>query len=126
MENAAADGISVDTDPELIQQVLGNLIDNACKYSQGAEDPRIWLRTRAEGNRLMLEVEDRGPGIPPRDRRSIFRPFCRGREADETAGGVGLGLALACRWGQQLGGKLRLRPTPSRTGACFQLDLPLP
>jgi signal transduction histidine kinase len=126
VENAAADGISVDTDPELIQQVLGNLIDNACKYSQGAEDPRIWLRTRAEGNRLMLEVEDRGPGIPPRDRRSIFRPFCRGREADETAGGVGLGLALACRWGQQLGGKLRLRPTPSRTGACFQLDLPLP
>ena len=81
------------TDVELLQQVLGNLIDNACKYSRGADDRRIWLRVRLASDRLLLEVEDRGPGVPAGERRTILRPFRRGRVADETVGGVGLGLA---------------------------------
>src|SRR5262249_35249768 len=114
------------TDVQLVQQVLGNLIDNACKYSQGAEDRRIWLRARAlDSRRLVLEVEDRGPGVPSGERRSIFRPFRRGRGADVTAGGVGLGLALAQRWAQLLDGRLTLRPAAEeKSGACFQLELP--
>ena len=39
------------TDPQLVQQILGNLIDNACKYSRGADDRRIWLRARPGGGR---------------------------------------------------------------------------
>jgi signal transduction histidine kinase len=114
------------TDTHLVQQVLGNLIDNACKYSHGAEDRRIWLRARmADTKEIILEVEDRGPGVPARESRSIFRPFRRGRDADVTAGGVGLGLALAQRWAQLLGGRLSLQ-TPSKTpGACFRVNLPL-
>lgn len=112
------------TDARLVQQILGNLIDNACKYSRHAEDRRIWLRGRQEGQRIVVEVEDRGPGVPGRERRSIFRPFRRGRDADVTAGGVGLGLALAHRWTRMLGGKLSLRSEPNQAGACFRLDLP--
>ena len=54
--------ITLLTDGELLQQILGNLLDNACKYSKEAADPRVWLRALAEGNRLVFEVEDRGPG----------------------------------------------------------------
>jgi signal transduction histidine kinase len=108
-----------------VQQVLGNLIDNACKYSRGSEDRRLWVRARAEKERVLFEVEDRGPGVSASDRRSIFRPFRRGRGADVTAGGVGLGLALAQRWTRLLDGRLTLQSTPTEGGACFRLDLPM-
>jgi signal transduction histidine kinase len=114
------------TDVNLVQQILANLIDNACKYSRGAEDRRIWLRATASDPRhLVLEVEDRGPGVALRERRSIFRPFRRGHGADVTAGGVGLGLALAYRWARLLGGQLTLQSFPERSGACFRLELPI-
>jgi signal transduction histidine kinase len=113
----------VDTDGELLQQVLGNLIDNACKYSRSADDRRIWLRARRVKNRVYFEVEDRGPGVPLGERRAIFRAFRRGRDADVTAGGVGLGLALAKRWARLLGGRLSLAPAPAEGGACFRMEL---
>jgi signal transduction histidine kinase len=125
VENEVGAGAAVLTDMHLAEQILGNLVDNACKYSQGAEDARVWVRARAANGRVVLEVEDRGPGIPTRERHSIFRAFCRGRGADVTAGGVGLGLALAQRWTGLLGGRLTLCSDPKRTGACFRLELPL-
>jgi signal transduction histidine kinase len=125
IENQAGENSRVTTDVSLVQQLLGNLIDNACKYSRAAADRRLWLRARTgQGGEFVLEVEDRGPGITRSERRSIFRPFCRGREADVTAGGVGLGLALAQRWARLLGGSLALYPGARTTGACFRLELP--
>jgi signal transduction histidine kinase len=114
----------IETDVALTQQVLGNLLDNACKYSKGASDCRVWVRARADGKRLLLEVEDRGPGVVVGERRAVFRPFRRGPGADVVAGGVGLGLALAQRWAQLLGGRLSLQSV-SEGGACFRLELPL-
>jgi signal transduction histidine kinase len=115
----------VHTDAELVQQVLGNLLDNACKYSRGAADERIWLRARqAWAGRIVLEVEDRGPGVAPRERRAIFRTFRRGRHADVSTGGVGLGLALARRWARLLGGRLSLHGGADGIGACFRLEVP--
>jgi len=112
------------TDANLVQQIVGNLIDNARKYSKNAEDRRIWLWARPEGvTGLVLEVEDRGPGIPAGERSRIFRPFRRGDDADTTAGGAGLGLALARQWSTALGGKLTYRPADGGTGACFRLEL---
>jgi two-component system sensor histidine kinase KdpD len=124
VENTLPDAEPVTTDVKLVQQVVGNLIDNACKYSRSAEDKRIWLRTRREGKRIVLEVEDRGPGVASRERRSIFRAFRRGRDADVTAGGVGLGLALARQWARLLGGRLVLGTVQEGSGACFRLELP--
>jgi signal transduction histidine kinase len=125
VENQAAPGTLLLTDPGMVQQVLANLLENACKYSQGAADPRVWLRARTEGPRLIVEVEDQGPGVPVRERRSIFRPFRRGRGSEATAGGVGLGLALAQRWTGLLGGRLKLKSSPDGQGACFSLELPV-
>ncbi len=120
----AAGAAELDTDPELMQQIVGNLVDNACKYTQGAEDGHIWVRSRVEDGRLVLEVEDRGPGVSPREGRAIFRPFRRGR-AVETTAGVGLGLALARRWAVALGGSLTLTNCRDQPGACFRVELPL-
>jgi signal transduction histidine kinase len=125
VENCAGDETTLETDAELTQQVLGNLIDNACKYSRDAEDRRIWLRAnKPDATHLRIEVEDRGPGVAARERRAIFRPFRRGHGTDAT-GGVGLGLALAQRWTRLLGGQLSLRNCSSSPGACFQLELPV-
>ncbi len=112
------------TDGELVEQILGNLIDNACKYSHDAADCRLWLRVRTEANRVIFEVEDRGPGIAPRERRTIFRTFSRGRNVEPSTGGVGLGLSLARRWAELLGGSLELAPASAEGGACFRLILP--
>ncbi len=113
------------TDLVLVQQILGNLIDNACKYSKSAVDRRIFVRVSPVGLKgLAFEVEDCGPGVGRREWRAIFRPFRRGRGADTTAGGVGLGLALANRWCRVLGGRLSLCRGHHGNGACFRLELP--
>ncbi len=113
------------TDRNLVEQILGNLIDNACKYSQDAADTHIWLCAVMEDQKLCLEVEDRGPGVAKRERFSIFRAFRRGHDADVKAGGVGLGLALATRWAALAGGKLTVRAGEGGVGACFRVELPI-
>src|SRR5262249_28735821 len=85
----------VNTDAGMASQVVGNLIDNARKYARTSADKRIWLWAKpGDRGRVVLEIEDRGPGVPAVERATIFRPFRRGAEADTTAGGAGLGLAL--------------------------------
>lgn len=116
----------VSTDPHLVQQIVGNLIDNARKYTRDAQDKRIWLSAKPGGHkRVALEVEDRGAGVPKGERHLIFRPFRRGESADTKAGGAGLGLALARQWAEVLGGRLSYRPADGGTGACFRLELPM-
>ncbi|HYH68235.1 MAG TPA: HAMP domain-containing sensor histidine kinase, partial [Urbifossiella sp.] len=114
----------VTTDAALVGQIVGNLIDNARKYTRAASDPRVWVWAKPEGRKVVFEVEDRGPGVPPRERTIIFRPFRRGETADTTAGGAGLGLALCKQWAEALGGTLSYRPADGDTGACFRLELP--
>lgn len=114
------------TDPSLVEQIVGNLIDNARKYTREAGDTRIWLWAKPDGpRRVVLEVEDRGPGVPPGEQKLIFRPFRRGESADTKAGGAGLGLALSKRWAEVLGGKLTYRPAEGGVGSCFRLELPV-
>ena len=125
---------SVYTDPDLALQVLGTLIDNACKYATASADsgeaacsvaPRVQLRASGAGSRVALEVVDNGPGIAAQDRRELFKPFRRGSpEAVTRTGGVGLGLALAKRWTRLLHGALELVERPEQRGACFRLTLP--
>jgi len=117
--------LEVSTDPAMIQQIVGNLIDNARKYTRDASDNRIWLSAKSgPGNHVVLEVEDRGAGIPASERKSIFKPFRRGKQADSKAGGAGLGLALAKSWAEVLGARLTYRPADGGAGACFRLELP--
>jgi signal transduction histidine kinase len=116
----------VKTDAALVQQIIGNLIDNARKYSHDAADRRIWVWAKPNGAKsIAFEIEDRGPGVPANERRSIFKPFRRGEQADKSTGGAGLGLALAKSWAEVLGGRLSYRPADGGTGACFRLELPI-
>ncbi|MFM8274224.1 MAG: sensor histidine kinase [Gemmata sp.] len=112
------------TDPAMVQQIVGNLIDNARKYTRDAADRRIWLWARPDGARVVFEVEDRGPGVPASERKVIFKPFRRGASADTAAGGAGLGLALAKQWAEVLGGTVAYRPADGAPGSCFRLELP--
>ena len=115
----------VRTDSAMVQQIVANLIDNARKYTRDAADKRIWLWAKpGHGKSALLEVEDRGVGVPPNERRSIFKPFRRGELAESTAGGAGLGLALAKSWAEVLGATLSYRPADGGVGACFRLELP--
>ena len=122
-ESSVAPGCEVRIDSRVLEQVLGNLIDNARKYSKSASDRRIWLRTVPGGaGRIAFEVEDRGPGVPDAERRSIFQPFRRGSSSTDT-GGAGLGLSLAKQWAELFGGTLSYRTADGGTGACFRLEL---
>ena len=122
--NACPADFAISTDRNLVEQILGNLIDNARKYSQDSADPFLGIRAFRDGGKLVVEVEDRGPGVTKRERGSIFRPFRRGHDADVKAGGVGLGLALATRWASFIGGRLSVRSGEGGVGACFRLELP--
>jgi two-component system sensor histidine kinase KdpD len=83
----------VPMDDVLIEQVLINLIDNALKYTP-AESP-IEVTAEDGGGAVLIEVADRGPGLPPGEERRIFEKFHR-TEAGPTVRGAGLGLAI-CR-----------------------------
>lgn len=114
------------TDPDLTLQIIGTLIDNACKYACQASDPRIIVSAGNDRDgRLRLEVRDFGPGIPRKERRRIFKPFHRGKDWATNSAGIGLGLALARRWARLLGGNLELvTDRQHRPGACFCLSIP--
>jgi signal transduction histidine kinase len=119
------DGILVRTNVSAVEQILFNLVDNACKYASSASDKRICLTLREDGGVAVVQVEDHGAGIAPEMRRRLFHSFSKtAKEAAHSAPGVGLGLALSRRLARDLGGELRYREA-SADGACFILTLPL-
>ncbi len=128
VEDRCPSELALRTDVELLVQVLMNLLENACKYSVGAADPRVWLTARVEGREVVFEVDDDGPGVAADERRAVFIPFRRGKgESVKSAGGLGLGLALSRYWASCLGGQLTLRRSP-RNGSrftSFLLSVPL-
>lgn len=120
-----AEAAVVITDPAAVEQVLFNLVDNACKYARGAEPAEIVLTVSRRGVHLALAVRDHGPGIAPREVTRLFEPFRKSaRDAAEGVAGVGLGLALSRRLARQMGGDLVSDP-PADGGARFVLTLPL-
>ncbi len=118
---------TLNTDPQLVRQVVTNLVDNACKHARDAEDPTITVRAvRQHGGRIAFDVQDQGPGIDPAQKHNIFRPFRRaGPDDRHQPGGIGLGLALARSWAGLLNGRLELvTHSPHRPGTCFRLTIP--
>jgi signal transduction histidine kinase len=113
-------------DASAVEQVLFNLVDNACKYAARAADRRIHLAAERIPGGAVVRVCDHGLGIEPADGRRLFRPFTKSaRDAANSAPGVGLGLALSRRLAREMGGDLALEPGP-HDGACFVLRLVSP
>jgi len=96
---------------ELISQALANLVDNAIKYSNACAPARpaepILVAAHHEGDRVLLSVADRGPGIPANDRGRVVERFVR-LEQSRSEPGSGLGLSLAAAVAHLHGGELRL------------------
>ena len=126
LEDDAADtACAVRTDPAAVEQVLFNLVDNACKYAVGARDKRIHLQLRADDRWIHFRVRDHGPGISQQASRRLFLPFSKSvHDAATSAPGVGLGLALCKRLAQELGGRIEIENGTSG-GASFVFSLPV-
>lgn len=114
-------------DPELCEQAFTNLIVNACE-AMGEQGGEVWVRIHrdsqsehqkdSEGERVVTEIEDSGPGVPTELKEQIFNPFFTTKKS-----GVGLGLAIVSKIVDAHGGVLTLSSQPGR-GACFRLMLP--
>jgi two-component system sensor histidine kinase KdpD len=109
------------SDPDLLERVLSNLVDNACKW--GPPDQPVTVDADAVGDLLTLRVADRGPGIPRDHRAAAFAPFQR---LGDRAGveGTGLGLAIAHGFVEAMGGSLEIDDTPGG-GTTLLLTLPV-
>ena len=104
-------------------QVLFNLVDNACKYAGSAHDKRLHLTAICSDGQVDLALRDHGPGVSAAAVGNLFRAFGKSaKEAANTAPGVGLGLALSRRLARDMGGDLRL-DTAATDGASFVFSL---
>ena len=110
--------LAVDADRELLSSALGNLLQNAFKFTEPHTE--VALRVRAAGNRVLIEVEDRCGGLHPGDPESMFQPFSQSG-ADRS--GLGLGLSICRRSVEANSGILTVRDLPG-TGCVFTIDLP--
>ncbi|MGB8646280.1 MAG: ATP-binding protein [Anaerolineae bacterium] len=119
------DGGLVLADRPRIAQVLVNLLTNASKYGPEGQPIRIaaYPAEAGDGRLIMIEVTDRGPGIPAEEQALIFQRFYRGRRAEEEGIGIGLGLALAQEIVHAHGGQIGVRSAPG-AGTTFWFSLP--
>jgi len=101
---------------EDLDEMLGNLLDNACKWASA----RVTLTCSKEGEHVVIAVDDDGPGIEPSMREAVMR---RGVQADEAAQGSGLGLAIVRDLAEIHGGSISLEESPMG-GARALLTLP--
>ena len=114
-------------DPVRLQQVVGNLVSNAIKFTEhGMIELRARVETAAAGECLLhLSVSDTGIGIPADKQQQIFEAFAQ--EDNSTTrryGGTGLGLAICCRLIGLMGGTISLDSTPGQ-GSTFHVSLPV-
>jgi hypothetical protein len=111
------------TDPEVLEIVLENLLDNAVKYALGR--PEVTLSARQDGGGVRIEVADHGRGFRPPDAERLFEKFFRTEESEADAvRGTGLGLYLARSLARACGGDLTAASDGPGLGARFTLVLP--
>jgi len=112
------DGVAIEADRQVLTAVVGNLLQNAFKFTR--PQTIVTLRVGASTERVLIEVEDECGGLPSEDVNELFRPFEQ-RGADRT--GMGLGLAFS-RWGAEANdGRIHAHSLPGR-GCVFTVDLP--
>jgi signal transduction histidine kinase len=111
------------TNGQHLRQVIVNLLANAIKFTQQGE---VVVRVQREDSRVVIDIEDSGIGIPEVAWPRIFEPFFQvNRAASQRLGGSGVGLALARRFAEKLGGGLTLHASIEGEGSTFRFVLPV-
>lgn len=122
---AASPGYAVAADPERLRQIMLNLLSNAVRHNRTGGT--VLIEARQAGDRVTITIHDNGPGIAPERLEGLFQPFCRLSPRDDRpdADGqavLGVGLAVARRLAQAMGGTLTAASTPDE-GSSFALTL---
>lgn len=107
-----------------LMEILGNLVDNACKWCHGRILLAVGSRRQRSGPPLLrICMEDDGPGVPDSERERILQ---RGERADESRPGHGIGLAMVADLARNYRGTIRIDRSPDLGGARFMLEIPMP
>ena len=109
--------------PALIEQALFNILENAARFSPPDEPVRVSVHSN--GERLLIDVNDRGPGIPEEERALIFDMFYSVSRGDRAPQGTGLGLAICRGMIGAHGGSVEALPGDG-IGTTIRISLPLP
>ena len=114
-------GITLQTDPGKLRQMLFNLLENAVKFTNSG---RIAVRVKRHGELIDFEVQDTGIGVSRENQRLIFDPFWQVTQSTtRAAGGSGLGLSVTRRLAELLGGTVGVESEPGK-GSTFRITLP--
>jgi len=116
IESQVAAGHIARAQREDLDEMLGNLLDNACKWARS----RVFISSTVEGPNILIHVDDDGPGLDPAKRDLVLK---RGVRADEAAPGSGLGLAIVRDLAELYGGTIHLNDS-AMGGLRAQLSLP--
>jgi len=112
----------VQADPLRLDQVIGNLVSNAIKYTPGGGT--VSIKAGAEDGWIWVQISDTGPGIPQELQEKMFEPFVRGGQGKRFPQGMGLGLSIARELVEAHGGRLELK-SEAGLGSRFTVRLPL-
>lgn len=109
-------------DPLRLNQIIGNLVSNAIKFTRGGGT--VTIEAGEEGQQVWIRVSDTGPGIPPAEQEKMFEPYIRGGQGRRFPQGMGLGLTIARELAEAHGGRLDLE-SDAGIGSRFTVWLPL-
>jgi signal transduction histidine kinase len=117
-------GVQVWTDPDKLEQILLNLLNNAAKFTSPGGRIVMEIREDIEDHSIYLDVTDTGTGIAPEKLDAVFEPFVQVNASHtRTEGGIGLGLAISRDLARGIGGDLTARSVPGK-GSTFTVRLP--
>ncbi len=116
------DGLKLVADGQRVEQILLNLLSNAIKVTP--EDGWIILKAGCESNRLVVKIQDTGPGIPPEEKQKLFRPYYHLSTDRASVPGMGLGLAITKQLVELHGGTIWVQSEVGK-GSTFSFSLPL-
>jgi len=116
-----ADLPSLTGDNQRIQQIVLNLLSNACKFTEEGE---IKVKVYRQGDEIIISIRDSGPGIEPENREVIFEAFRQTKDGLRKGEGTGLGLAISRRLAEAHGGRVWFESVLGQ-GATFYVALPV-
>ncbi len=111
----------INTDADMVEQIISNIVSNAVKY--GSSGKYLRIDADVKNDYISIRIADRGPGIALKERKNIFKPFYRiNNSLSEGVSGTGIGLSIAQTLAMETGAELKIEDTEQ--GAAFILSLP--